>query len=39
MKTLIVVDCQNDFITGTLACENAENAVKKIVEFINENEV
>lgn len=39
MKTLIVVDCQNDFITGTLACENAENAVKKIVEFINDNDV
>ena len=35
MKTLVVVDCQNDFITGSLACENDENAVDNIVKFIN----
>lgn len=36
-KSLLVVDCQNDFISGSLACLNAENAVDKIVEFINYN--
>lgn len=39
MKSLIVVDCQYDFIDGTLACENAENAIKNIIEYINNNEV
>ncbi|MCR3955605.1 MAG: isochorismatase family protein [Gudongella sp.] len=37
MKSLIVVDCQYDFIDGSLACENAENAVKSITRYINEN--
>ena len=36
-KSLIVVDCQYDFIDGSLACINAENAVKNIIDFINEN--
>lgn len=36
-KSLVVVDCQNDFITGTLACDNAEVAVEKIVDYINKN--
>lgn len=36
-KSSVVVDCQNDFITGTLACDNAEDAVDKIVDFVNEN--
>lgn len=36
-KSLIVVDCQYDFIDGSLACINAENAVDKIIEYINEN--
>lgn len=36
MKTIVVVDCQNDFITGTLACINAENAVKEIIKLIDE---
>ncbi len=35
MKTLIVVDAQNDFIDGSLACENSENAVENIVKKIN----
>ncbi|EFI41583.1 isochorismatase family protein [Peptoniphilus sp. oral taxon 386] len=39
MKTLIVVDCQNDFITGTLSCIGAKDAIKNIVNFINSNEV
>lgn len=34
---LIVVDCQYDFIDGALACENAENAVNNIIEYINNN--
>lgn len=36
-KSLIVVDCQYDFIEGSLACENAKQAVKNIVKFINDN--
>ena len=39
MKTLIVVDCQNDFISGSLACLNAEEAVEYIVKYINDNDV
>ncbi|MDO5648973.1 MAG: isochorismatase family protein [Gallicola sp.] len=39
MKTLIVIDCQNDFITGNLACLQAEEAVENIVKFINEEDV
>lgn len=34
-KSLIVVDCQNDFIRGSLACENGEVAVEEIISFIN----
>lgn len=34
-KSLLVVDCQYDFIDGTLACGGAEAAVKKIVAYIN----
>ncbi|MBQ8692997.1 MAG: isochorismatase family protein [Synergistaceae bacterium] len=34
---LIVVDCQYDFIDGSLACENAENAVNNIIEYNNNN--
>lgn len=32
---LVVVDMLYDFIDGSLACENAENAVLKTVEFID----
>lgn len=39
MKSFLVVDCQYDFIDGSLACENAENAVRKIIEHINKNRV
>ena len=35
MKFLIVVDMQNDFITGTLGTEEAENIVPKVVDKIN----
>ncbi len=36
-KSLLVVDCQNDFIRGSLACKNGEEAIEEIVSFINEN--
>lgn len=35
-KILVVVDCQNDFITGTLANEEAQKKVPNIVKKINE---
>ena len=35
MKTLLVVDCQYDFIYGTLACQHAPQAIKTIIQFIN----
>jgi len=34
MITLIIVDCQNDFITGTLTVKGAKNAVEEIKKFI-----
>lgn len=34
---LLVVDCQHDFIDGTLACGGAEEAVEAIAAFINEH--
>ena len=35
MSSLLIVDCQYDFITGTLACGGAEDAVERIVAYIN----
>ena len=37
MKDILVVDCQYDFINGTLACAHSEEAVKNIITFINAN--
>ena len=37
MKDILVVDCQYDFIDGTLACLHSEEAVKNIIDFINAN--
>ena len=37
MKDILVVDCQYDFIDGTLACAHSEEAVKNIIAFINAN--
>ena len=34
MITLIIVDCQNDFITGTMSVKGARNAVDEIKKFI-----
>jgi len=37
MITLIIVDCQNDFITGTLSVKSAKNILPKIKEYIKNN--
>lgn len=37
MKTLLVVDPQNDFITGSLAVSGASEAIKNLVENIKTN--
>ncbi len=37
MRDLLVVDCQYDFIDGSLACGHSEEAVKNIIAFINAN--
>ena len=34
MITLIIVDCQNDFITGTMLVKGAKTAVEEIKKFI-----
>ena len=36
-KEILVVDCQYDFIDGSLACGHSEEAVKNIIAFINAN--
>ena len=37
MITLIIVDCQNDFITGSLAVNGAKEAVESIKDFVKAN--
>lgn len=39
MRQLIIIDCQNDFIDGSLACHHAFEAVDTIIEFLNTNEI
>ena len=34
MITLIIVDCQNDFITGTMAVKGAKESVEEIKKFV-----
>ena len=34
MITLVIVDCQNDFITGTMSVKSARNSVEEIKKFI-----
>lgn len=34
MITLIIVDCQNDFISGTMAVKGAKNVIESIKDFI-----
>lgn len=37
MKQLLVIDCQNDFIDGSLACIYAPQAISYIVDFIEKH--
>lgn len=37
MITLIIVDCQNDFITGTLTVKGAKNSVENIKTYIKKH--
>ena len=37
MRDILVVDCQYDFIDGSLACAHSEEAVNNIINFINAN--
>ncbi len=37
MKQLIVIDCQNDFISGSLACHQADHAVTTIIDYLNKH--
>ena len=39
MDDLIIVDCQYDFIDGSLACQHSKEAVAYLVDFINSHEV
>lgn len=39
MEHLVVVDCQYDFIDGSLACAHSHEAVKYLVDFINTHDV
>ncbi|RFM21682.1 isochorismatase family protein [Clostridium botulinum] len=36
-KSILIIDCQNDFISGSLACDNGEIAVKNIINLLNIN--
>lgn len=37
MITLVIVDCQNDFITGTMSVKSARNSVEEIKKFIKKH--
>lgn len=39
MDDLILVDCQHDFIDGTLACAHGAEAVAALVQFLNAHAV
>ena len=39
MDHLIIVDCQYDFIDGSLACSHSQEAVRNIIAFANANDV
>ncbi len=39
MDDVIVVDCQYDFIDGSLACHHSHEAVKGLIDFINAHDV
>lgn len=37
MITLIIVDCQNDFISGTMSVKGAKNALEEIKKYIKDH--
>lgn len=39
MDDLVIVDCQYDFIDGSLACGHSHEAVKALVDFMNSHAV
>lgn len=39
MDSLVIVDCQYDFIDGTLACEHSREAVACLIRFMNSHDV
>lgn len=39
MDDIVIVDCQYDFIDGSLACRHSREAVQQLVDFINHHEV
>ena len=39
MDVLVVVDCQNDFIDGSLGCYHSKEVVENIVKYIKENKI
>lgn len=38
-EDLLVIDCQYDFIEGSLACVHSKEAVKNIVDYINAHDL
>ena len=39
MDSLVIVDCQYDFIEGTLACLHSREAVSYLIQFIDTHDV
>ena len=39
MDDLLIVDCQNDFIDGSLACRHAKEAVRRLIAFADSHDV
>lgn len=37
MKDVVIIDCQNDFIDGSMAVENGREVVNNIIEFLDED--
>lgn len=38
LRDVLIIDAQNDYISGVLACINAVPAVEKIVQYLNRNQ-
>lgn len=36
-SALLVVDCQHDFVEGSLACQHSHEAIDNIIQYINKN--